>query len=89
MSYEKNGQAYNSVPAFANTTKPSAPAPTPMQTPPVITPARPLDKIPKTEDSSNLALWGILAAASLLSLTVLLAGSKTRKARAQSKEHQS
>ena len=85
VSYEKNGQAYNSVPAFANTTKQAAPAPA--QTPPVITPARPLDKVPKTEDSSNLALWGILAAASLLSLTVLLAGSKTRKARSQSKGH--
>ena len=87
VSYEKNGQAYNSVPAFANTTKQAAPAPA--QTPPVITPARPLDKVPKTEDSSNLALWGILAAASLLSLTVLLAGTKTRKVRAQGKEHQS
>lgn len=89
VSYEKNGHAYNSVPAFANTTKPSAPAPTPTQTPSVVAPARPLDKVPKTEDSSNLALWGILAAASLLSLTVLLAGTKTRKARSQSKEHQS
>ncbi|WP_455723892.1 SHIRT domain-containing protein [Dysosmobacter welbionis] len=89
VSYEKNGQAYNSVPAFANTTKPSAPAPTPTQTPSVVAPARPLDKVPKTEDSSNLSLWGILAAASLLSLTVLLAGSKTRKARSQGKEHQS
>ena len=87
VSYEKNGQAYNSVPAFANTTKQAAPAPA--QTPPVITPARPLDKVPKTEDSSNLALWGILAAASLLSLTVLLAGTKTRKVRSQGKEHQS
>lgn len=89
VSYEKNGQAYNSVPAFANTTKPSASAPTPTQTPPVVAPARPLDNVPKTEDSSNLALWGILAAASLLSLTVLLAGTKTRKVRSQSKEHQS
>lgn len=89
VSYEKNGQAYNSVPAFANTTKPSAPAPTPTQTLPVVAPARPLDNVPKTEDSSNLALWGILAAASLLSLTVLLAGIKTSKARSQSKEHQS
>ena len=87
VSYEKNGQAYNSVPAFVNTTKQAAPAPA--QTPPVITPARPLDKVPKTEDSSNLALWGILAAASLLSLTVLLAGTKTRKVRSQGKEHQS
>ena len=87
VSYEKNGQAYNSVPAFANTTKQAAPAPA--QTPPVITPARPLDKVPKTEDSSNLALWGILAAASLLSLIVLLAGTKTRKVRSQGKEHQS
>lgn len=87
VSYEKNGQAYNSVPAFVNTTKQAAPAPA--QTPPVITPARPLDKVPKTEDSSNLALWGILAAASLLSLTVLLAGNKTRKVRSQGKEHQS
>ena len=83
VSYEKNGQAYNSIPAFANTTKQAAPAPA--QTPPVVAPARPLDKLPKTEDSSNLALWGILAAASLLSLTVLLAGTKTRKVRSQGK----
>lgn len=89
VSYEKNGQAYNSVPAFANTTKQAAPAPTPTQTPSVVAPARPLDNVPKTEDSSNLALWGILAAASLLSLTVLLAGTKTRKVRFQGKEHQS
>ena len=77
VSYEKNGQAYHSVPAFANTTKPSAPAPT--QTPPVVTPSRPLDNVPKTMDSSNLSFWGILAAVSLLSLIALLVGNKTRK----------
>lgn len=86
VSYEKNGQAYHSVPAFANTTKPSAPAPT--QTPPVVTPARPLDNVPKTGDSSNLPFWGILAAASLLSLIALLAGTKTRKASSKDKEQQ-
>ena len=87
VSYEKNGQAYNSVPAFANTTKPSAPAPTPAQTPPVVTPDRPLDNVPKTEDSSNLGLWEFLAAASFLSLTVLLAGNKTRKTCFHSKKN--
>ena len=85
VSYEKNGQVYNSVPAFANATKQADPAPA--QTPPVITPACPLDKVPNTEDSSNLTLWGILAAASLLSLTALLAGTKARKVRSQGKGH--
>ncbi|MFR3761692.1 hypothetical protein G5B36_27425 [Enterocloster aldensis] len=64
--YEKNGQAYHSLSAFANTAKPSAPAPT--QTPPIVTPSRPLDNVPKTENGSNLALWDILEVASLLSL---------------------
>ena len=77
VSYEKNGQAYQSIPSFANTTKPSAPALT--QTPPVVTPDHSLDNVPKTEDSSNPAIWGILAAASFLSLIVLLAGYKKHK----------
>lgn len=85
VSYEKNGQAYHSVPAFANTTKPSAPEPT--QTLPVVTPSRPLDKVPKTEDSSNLALWGILAVASLLSLIALLVGNRMRNSCSQSKRN--
>ena len=85
VSYEKNGQAYHSVPAFANTTKPSAPAPT--QTSPVVTPSRPLDNVPKTEDNSNLALWGILAVASLLSLIALLVGNRMRNSCSQGKRN--
>ena len=96
VSYEKNGQAYHSVPAFANTTKPAVPVqpqtpvvPVQPQTPPVITPSRPLDNVPKTEDNTNLTLWSILAAASLLSLTALLAGNKTRKPHSQGKRNKS
>ena len=87
VAYEKDGQAYQGVPAFANTTKPAVPVPE--QIAPAVATARALDKVPKTEDSSGLALWGILAAASFLSLTVLLAGNKMRKASSQGKEHQS
>ena len=96
VSYEKNGQAYHSIPAFANTTKPAVPVqpqtpvvPVQPQTPPVITPSRPLDNVPKTEDNTNLTLWSILAAASLLSLTALLAGNKTRKPHSQGKRNKS
>ena len=96
VSYEKNGQAYHSIPAFANTTKSAVPVqpqtpvvPVQPQTPPVITPSRPLDNVPKTEDNTNLTLWSILAAASLLSLTALLAGNKTRKPHSQGKRNKS
>ena len=83
--YEKNGQAYHSLSAFANTAKPSAPAPT--QTPPIVTPSRPLDNVPKTENGSNLALWDILEVASLLSLIAFLTRSKTHKASSRGKGH--
>ena len=85
VAYEKNGQAYYSIPVFENSTKPAVNVT--VQTPPVVTPARPLDNVPKTEDSSNLALWGILAAASILSLAVFLVGSRSRRPRFWEKQN--
>ena len=85
--YEKNGQAYHSLSAFANAAKPFTPALT--QTPPVVTQSRPLDNVPKTENGSNLALWDILEVASLLSLLAFLTRSKTHKASSRGKGHRS
>ena len=49
------------------------------------TPSRPLDTVPKTGDTSNLGLWGILAACSALSLAVLVLDGNRRKIRYQGK----
>ena len=82
VSYEKNGQACTGIPTFSNTMK--SVATEPVQTLPFGTPDRPLDNVPKTEDSSNLSFWGILLVASLLSLSTLFAGNKARKSCSQS-----
>ena len=75
VSYEKNGQTYNGIPAFTNTTK-SAP-----QTAPPANSGHLLDRVPKTEDITNLGLWGMLALLSALSLTALALCENQRKMR--------
>ena len=75
VSYEKNGQTYNGIPAFTNTTK-SAP-----QTAPPANSHHLLDRVPKTEDTTNLGLWGMLTLLSALSLTALALCENQRKMR--------
>ena len=73
----------NTTPAPGGTTPAVTPAAQDGNTP--VTPARPLDAIPKTNDPSHVGLWALLAACSALSLAALMLSGNRRRFRYQGK----
>lgn len=73
----------NTTPAPGGTTPAVTPAAQDGNTP--VTPARPLDAIPKTNDPSHVGLWALLAACSALSLAALMLSGNRRRFHYQGK----
>lgn len=67
--YEKEGQPYDGTPAFANTTTPVLERVGGFR----------LDIVPKTEDTSGIEIWAMLAALSFLSpCSLYLCGNRKK-----------
>ena len=73
----------NTTSAPGGTTPAVTPAAQDGNTP--VTPARPLDAIPKTNDPSHVGLWALLAACSALSLAALMLSGNRRRFHYQGK----
>lgn len=84
VNYEKNGQAYDGIPVFVNTTKsddsdkPNTPTTPDKPTKPT-DPAQPIDPVPQTGDGTDIGMWLILMRCSFVALVGVCVYERKRR----------
>lgn len=84
VNYEKNGQAYDGIPVFVNTTKaddsdkPNTPTTPDKPTKPT-DPAQPIDPVPQTGDETDIGMWITLMLCSFVALVGVCVYERKRR----------